>query len=137
MWWHRKLGVALTCADWRQHQSRVNLNKRLCKLLHVGGLGMAAIPGPDGLTKPERRVEWIMATNWINILIGSHNPVVLAVVAHQRCLAHPVPDHEHDGDVAKTAKALKEQTGFAGPVVAVVAVHHSNTQWSLRKVAEF
>ena len=132
---HRKLAIVLTCADWRLHQRKVDLNARLARRLGVTGVDLIAVPGPDGLIRPERQGEWQTAVAQIKLLIGAHAPVVVAVVGHQRCAGHPVSDAEHDTDVVATAKALKEATGFAGPLRAVVAVYHSDLSWNLRDVA--
>jgi len=132
---HRKLAVVLTCADWRLHQHKVGLNARLAKRLGVTGVDLIAVPGPDGLIKPERQSEWQTAVTQIKLLIGAHTPVAVAVVAHQRCAGHPVTDGDHDADVVATAKALKQATGFAGPVHAVVAVYHADSDWELKDTA--
>jgi len=134
---HKKLAVALTCADWRLHAHKVDLNRRIAGLLHVDGVDLIAVPGPDGLIKAERKGEWETAVAQIKLLIGAHSPHALIVLAHQRCAGHPVSDHEHDADVAKTAEALKSATGFAGPVRAAVAVYHSDTAWDLKTIKEF
>jgi hypothetical protein len=133
----KKLAVALTCADWRLHQRKVDFNARLAKKLGVEGVDLIAVPGPDGLIKPERAGEWQSAVAQIKLLIGAHAPRVLSVVAHQRCAGHPVTDGEHDADVAATAEALKKLTGFAGPVHAIVAVYHSDVSWDFKDVAAF
>jgi len=127
----------LTCADWRLHQRKVDLNARLARRLGVGGIDLIAVPGPDGLVKPERQSEWQTAVAQIKLLIGAHDPQVVAVVAHQRCAGHPVTDGEHDADVVATAEALKRETGFAGPVRALIAVYHTDTTWDLKDVASF
>ena len=50
---------------------------------------------------------------------------------------------QHLGDkalvqhVIDTAKALKAETGFDGPVRAAVAVYRSDTRWDVKPVAEF
>jgi len=134
---HKKLAVALTCADWRLHQRKVDLNRRLAKLLGVDGVDLVALPGPDGLLKPERAAEWQAALGQIKLLIGAHAPQVLVVVAHQRCAGHPVPDDAHKTDVRELAKALKAWTGFAGPVRAMVAVYRSDAAWDLLPIAQF
>lgn len=134
---HKKLAVTLTCADWRLHQHKVGLNGKLAKLLGVNGVDLIAVPGPDGLTKPERKSEWETAIAQIRLLIGAHSPRVLVVLAHQRCAGHPVADPDHDSDAAETAKALKAATGFMGPVKAMVAVYHADTAWDLKPLAEF
>ena len=134
---HKKLAVALTCADWRLHQHKVGMNGRLAKMLKVDGLDLISVPGPDGLTKAERQGEWQAAVSQIKLLIGAHAPVALLVVAHQRCAGHPVTDAEHDADVEATARALKQTTGFAGPVRAAVAVYHADTTWDFKPLGEF
>jgi hypothetical protein len=139
MFWrrHKKVAVALTCADWRLHHRRVDLNRRLTKALRVHGVDLIAVPGPDGLATPERRGEWEAATAQIRLLIGAHQPESLAVLAHQRCAGHPVSDEAHDTDVAAAAKALKAETGFAGPVAAMVAVYHTDSKWDLKRIGTF
>jgi hypothetical protein len=132
---HRKVAVLLTCADWRLHHSRIDMNRRIARLLKVYGADLIAAPGPDGLILPERKSEWQSALDQIKLLIGAHHPVALAVVAHQRCAGHPVSDDQHVTDVEATAKALKAQTGFAGPVAAIVAVYHSDARWDFKRVA--
>jgi len=134
---HKKLAVALTCADWRLHQRKVDLNARLASRLGVDGVDLITVPGPDGLIRPERQGEWTTAVAQIKLLIGAHAPQVLTVVAHQRCAGHPVSDGEHDADVVATAEALKKETGFAGPVRAIIAVYHTDMKWDLKDVASF
>jgi hypothetical protein len=134
---HKKLAVALTCADWRLHQHKVDMNARLARLLGVNGVDLVAMPGPDGLIMAGRQSEWQTAVSQVKLLIGAHAPTVVVVLAHQRCAGHPVADGDHDTDAAATAKALKAATGFAGPVRAVIAVYHSDTSWDLKLVAEF
>ena len=133
----RKLAVALTCADWRLHQHKVDMNARLAKLLRVDGMDLICVPGPDGLIKSDRAAEWQTAVSQIKLLIGAHAPSVVVVLAHQRCAGHPVTDGEHDSDAPDTARALKDATGFSGPVRAVVAVYHSDTSWDFKPLAEF
>ncbi len=125
----------MTCADWRLHHRRVDLNRRLAKSLRVDGVDLIAVPGPDGLIiSPQRRSEWEAATAQIRLLIGAHQPVALVVLAHQRCAGHPVSDPDHDVDVAATARALKTETAFGGPVAAYVAVYHSDSKWGLKQI---
>lgn len=133
----RKLAIALTCADWRLHQRKVDFNARMARKLGVGGVDLIAVPGPDGLIKPERAGEWQAAVAQIKLLIGAHAPQSVAVVAHQRCAGHPVTDGEHDADVAATAETLKKLTGFTGPVRALVAVYQSDASWDFKDVATF
>lgn len=133
----KKLAVALTCADWRLHQHKVDFNARLAKLLGVHGVDLITVPGPDGLIRPERQSEWLTAVSQIKLLIGAHKPEVVVIVAHQRCAGHPVADADHDADAAETAKTLKAATGFLGSVRALVAVYHSDTSWDLKPLAQF
>jgi hypothetical protein len=134
---HKKLAIALTCADWRLHQHKVGLNGRLAKLLGVNGIDLICVPGPDGLGKPGRETEWQVAVAQIKLLIGAHAPQAVVVLAHQRCAGHPVADGDHDTDAAATAQALKAATGFSGPVKAAVAVYGSDSAWDLKPLAEF
>jgi hypothetical protein len=134
---HKTLAVALTCADWRLHQHKVDLNARLARLLGVDGVDLICVPGPDGLIMPERQSEWATAVAQIRLLIGVHAPAVVVVLAHQRCAGHPVSDGEHDADVAATARALKAETVFPGPIKAIVAIYRSDTAWELKPLAEF
>jgi hypothetical protein len=139
MFWkrHAKLAVALTCADWRLHHPRVNLNGQLARALGVNGVDVLAVPGPDGLLAPQRETEWRAAVAQASLLIGAHSPRTVAIVAHQRCAGHPVSDPQHDVDVAAAAKALKEATGFAGPVAALVAVYRNDARWLLNKIGTY
>jgi hypothetical protein len=130
----KKVAVVLTCADWRLHHSRVDMNRRLARALKVHGADVIAAPGPNGLTLPARKSEWQSALDQIKLLIGAHHPTALAVVAHQRCAGHPVSDDEHVTDVSKTARMLKAETGFAGPVAAMVAVYHSDAKWDFKTI---
>jgi hypothetical protein len=134
---HKKLAVALTCVDWRLHHPNVRLNARLARLLRVHGVDVVTVPGPDGLLRAERQDEWRVALSQVKLLIGIHNPVALLVLAHQRCAGHPVPDGDHDHDVAKTAQALKTETGFTGKVRAAVAIYRSDTSWELQLDVDF
>ena len=137
MFWnrHKKLGVAVTCADWRLHQRRVDLNTRLARQLRVGGVDVTAVPGPDGLLRPERAGEWQAVRDWAKLLVTAHHAEALAVVAHQKCAGHPVSDTEHDHDVVEVAKALKAAIGFGGPTQALVAIFHNDAKWGLKLVA--
>ena len=136
-WKRKKLAVALVCADWRLHQHKVELNRRLAKLLGVHGVDLIAVPGPDGLVKPERAGEWQTAAGQIKVLVTAHAPTVLVVAAHQGCLGHPVSDAEHRADVLATAKAVKAETGFPGPVRAMVMTCRSDTSWDFESVGQF
>jgi len=139
MWWRKrkKLAIALTCADWRLHLRKVDMNRQVARLLRVDGVDLIAVPGPDGLLKPERQIEWQTAVGQIKLLIGAHAPRAIVVLAHQRCAGHPVSDAEHDADVRATAAALKKATGFEGPVHAAIAVRRSDTAWRVQPVARF
>ena len=127
----------LTCADWRLHHPRAGLYRQLCRALGVHGVFMDAVPGPDGLLGPDREAEWAPVVRWTRLLADTRMPHALAVVAHQNCIAHPVSDGQHEADVGRVAKALKHEVGFAGPMMALVAVHHSDAKWSLKRIAEF
>jgi hypothetical protein len=127
--------VVLTCVDWRLHQRDSDLNGKLCRLLEVRGADMIAVPGPDGLLLPERAGEWAAAVSQFKRVIVVRAPLVLAVVAHHQCIGHPVPDEKHGTDVISIAAALKAETGFAGPIRAIVAVYRSDTAWDLEAVA--
>jgi|HubBroStandDraft_5_1064220.scaffolds.fasta_scaffold301260_2 hypothetical protein len=131
---HKKIAVAIVCADWRLHHRKSEFNRQIAKALGVDGVDFVAVPGPDGLLLPERAAEWKTALDQAKLLIGAHAPTALAVVAHQRCAGHPVSDDAHLGDVTKTAEALKKETGFSGPVVAMIAEYRSNLSWNVRAV---
>jgi len=126
-----RLGVALSCADWRLHHVQANFNSRLAETLDVEGVNTTALPGPDGLILPHRENELAVVAGWIKLHIKVHDPRVLAVVAHQRCAGHPVSDSEHEIDAVRTARALKERTGFAGPMIAVLAAYRHEFHWDL------
>jgi hypothetical protein len=134
---HKKLGVALVCADWRLHHEKTHFNRQLARALGVEGVDLIAVPGPDGLLLGERNAEWRTALDQVKLLVGAHAPVALAVVAHQRCAGHPVSDDDHVEDVRKTAQALKTETGFAGPVSALVAEYHSDLNWTVKPVGRY
>jgi hypothetical protein len=138
--WSRKrkgLAVALVCGDWRLHHTKSHLNRKLRRALGVDGIDYVALPGPDGLKRPEREAEWRAALAQMKFFISVHAPVALAVVAHQRCLGHSVSDEAHATDAAATAQALKTETGFAGPVAALVAEYRSDLNWTLKLVKQF
>jgi carbonic anhydrase len=134
---HKKVAVMLTCADWRLHQRKVDLNARMATILGVNGVDLICVPGPNGLIKPERASEWQAVVAQIKLLIGVHAPHAVVVLAHQRCAGHPVADGVHDSDAAATARALKAETGFPGPVRAAVAVYRSECTWDLKPLAHF
>ena len=131
---HKKIAVAVVCADWRLHHTKSEFNRQIAKGLGVDGVDLIAVPGPDGLLLPERAGEWKAALDQVKLLIGAHTPVALAVVAHQRCAGHPVSDEAHIGDASKTAEALKKETGFSGPVAAMVAEYRSDLRWNVKVV---
>jgi hypothetical protein len=138
MLWSRKktLAVALTCSDWRLHQAKVDLNRRIAKAVKATGVDLIAIPGPDGLLLPDRAAEWAVAQAQAGLLANVHHAAALAVVAHQRCAGHPVSDPQHDIDVLATARALKAALGFQGPAYAMVATYHSDRDWGLKTVGQ-
>jgi hypothetical protein len=131
---HKRLAVAVVCADWRLHHQKSEFNRQIARGLDVDGVDIVAVPGPDGLLLPERAGEWKAAVDQVMLLVGAHAPVALAVVAHQRCAGHPVSDEAHVGDVAKTAAALKAETGFSGAVAAIVAEYRSDLSWNVKVV---
>ncbi len=134
---HKKLAVALTCADWRLHQRKVDFNRRLARTLGVDGVDINALPGPDGLLLPARAGDWETVKGWVSLLVGAHHPVSIAVVAHQKCAGHPVSDPQHDEDVVTVTQALKAQIGFDGPASAIVAVYHADLHWDLKVVGTY
>ncbi|MGN6147978.1 MAG: carbonic anhydrase [Rhizomicrobium sp.] len=139
MFWNRKkkLAVAMTCSDWRLHQRVVDFNSRIGRATGTGEVDLVALPGPDGLLKPERAGEWDAAKAQVKLLADAHHAAALAVVAHQRCAGHPVSDGEHDHDVQAVAKSLKESLGFSGPVYALVATYKSDRNWGIKEVGRF
>jgi hypothetical protein len=132
-----RFAVVLTCADWRLHHPRARVYRQLSRALGVDGLFMDAVPGPDGLLGSGREAEWASVVRWTRLLADTRAPRALAVVAHQNCIAHRVSDGQHESDVSRVAEALKRVVGFAGPMLAFVAVHHSDAKWSLKRIAEF
>lgn len=134
----KSLAVVVTCADWRLHQRKVDLNARLGKLLGVDGVDFLVVPGPDGLILAERCAEWSATLAQTKFLIKAHAPVArLAVVAHERCAGHPVSDDQHVVDAKETARELKAATGFDGKVHAVLMRYRSDTEWDLDVIAEY
>jgi hypothetical protein len=139
MFWKTKksVAVAMTCSDWRLHQRIVDFNGRIAKATGTGQVDLVALPGPDGLLKPERAGEWEAAKAQVKLLADAHHAAALAVVAHQRCAGHPASDGEHDRDVRETAKKLKESLGFSGPVFALVATYKNDRNWGLKEAGRF
>ncbi|HKD22953.1 MAG TPA: carbonic anhydrase [Rhizomicrobium sp.] len=134
---HRKIAVALVCADWRLHHHASQFNRQLTRALAVGGVDYIAVPGPDGLVRAERNTEWQAALGQAKLLIGAHTPVALAVVAHERCAGHPVSDDTHVGDASAMAQKLKAEAEFAGPVAAMVARYRADLKWRVEIVNRF
>jgi hypothetical protein len=134
---HRKIAVALVCADWRLHHHDSQFNRQIARALRVDGVDYIAVPGPDGLARPERNVEWQAALAQAKLLIGAHTPVALAVVAHERCAGHPVSDEAHVGDASAMAQKLKAETEFTGPVAAMVAHYRADLRWRVEIVNRF
>jgi len=139
MFWNRKknLAVAMTCSDWRLHQRIVDFNRQIGRATGTQQVDLVALPGPDGLLKPERAGEWEAAKAQVKLLADAHHAAALAVVAHQRCAGHPVSDGEHDRDVQEAAKKLKESLGFSGPVYALVATYKNDRSWGIKEVGRF
>jgi hypothetical protein len=134
---NKKLGVAMTCSDWRLHQPGVKFLPRIGKAMGVGKVDLVALPGPDGLLLDQRSGEWQAAKGQVKLLADAHHAAAIAVVAHQKCAGHPVDDAQHDKDVAEAAKALKAALGFAGPAYALVATYKSDSDWGLKEVGRF
>lgn len=130
-----RVAILVTCADWRLHLAEVGLNARVADLLGVEGVDVLALPGPDGLMKPQRVGEWEALIDQISLLITAHAPVVLAVAGHQNCAGHAVDDARHDLDVGPVARGIKEATGFPGPIHAMMLVYRSDREWDLKTVA--
>ena len=127
----------MTCSDWRLHKRVVDFNARIGRATGTKEVDLVALPGPDGLLKPERMGEWEAAKGQVKLLADAHHASALAVVAHQRCAGHPVSDGEHDHDVQALAKALKESLAFSGPVYALVATYTNDRKWGLKQVGRF
>jgi hypothetical protein len=133
----KKLAVLITCADWRLHQRKVNLNARLAKQFRVDGFDYITVPGPDGLILPERGPEWAATLVQVKLLVNVHAPVALIVAGHQRCAGNPLADEAHIVAVEETASELKAAVGFSGPVHAVVLEYRSDKAWEIRPVAQY
>jgi hypothetical protein len=128
------LGLALCCVDWRLHHPRVDLTPRLAQIQGVDSLDVIAVPGPNGLLRPDRAAEFAVVMDWVRARLSAFGREQLAIVAHQDCMGHPVSDEQHVADAMATARALKEGTGFAGPVVALVALRGSDMHWDLQQI---
>ena len=133
----KKLAVVLTCADWRLHHPRAGLYKQGCRLLHSNGLFIVAVPGPDGLLNAARQAEWQGAIGSVKIFADRQLTDQIAVMAHQNCLAHSVSDEQHETDARAVAEALKSALNFKGPVHALIAMRHSDADWSLKELASY
>ena len=132
-----KVAIALTCVDWRIHHPRAGLYRQLCRALGVDGVFMDAVPGPDGVLNQGREADWAAVARWTKLLTDTRAPHSLAVVAHQNCIAHAVSDEQHEADVRRVAETLKGELAFAGPMLAFVAVRHSDVKWDLKEIAKF
>lgn len=130
-----RLAVLVTCADWRLHQPCVGLNARVCALLGADGVDFVCLPGPDGAMRADRAGEWAALVAQVRLLMGAHDPFALAVAAHHECAGHPVDAHAHDGDVRRTAARLKAETGFSGPIHAIMLVYRTDQDWDIEPVA--
>jgi hypothetical protein len=132
-----KIAILVTCADWRLHARGVDLNARIAERLGVDGVDEFSVAGPDGLLLPARRTEWKSLLEQVERLITAHNPVVLGVAGHQDCAGHRVSDARHAADVVATAEALKQATGFSGPIHGILLVRRSDRAWDLQSLAQF
>lgn len=132
----KKIAVGVFCADWRLHQPHVQVVTRVREHLGVEAVDMLVVAGPEGVIKaPARAGEVEALKNNIQVLMGAHNPVALAFVAHEKCAGHPVTNEQHAADVAQMADQYKKLTGFKGDVVALVATYTSDDEWGLVEVA--
>ena len=132
---NKKMGLALVCADGRLHQGCVKYNEQIAEALGVDVVDEVAVPGPDGLFKKGREGERKATLGWLKLLIAAHHPTAIALVGHYQCAGNPESDAEHDVDAATAAAALKKELGFVGEIVAISTVWHSDSEWSLKKVA--
>src|ERR1051326_9104424 len=98
---HKKMGLALVCADGRLQQECVHYNKQLAEALGVDLVDIVALPGPDGLFKKGREGDRKTAISSLKLLIDAHHPTAVAVVGHYQCAGNPESDSEHDADVAR------------------------------------
>lgn len=134
---HKKLAVLLTCADWRLHQRKVDLNARLCRHFKVDGFDYLTVPGPDGLILPERCAEWAAVLAQTKLLIRAHASVAVVVAGHHRCAGNPISDGDHLAATRETASELKSATGFAGPVHAVMLNYCADTAWEIAAIGQY
>lgn len=130
------VAVGLVCADARLHRAEVRITERAAELLGVDDVYLIAKPGPNGVhTKPASHLDALVDD--FTLLINAKNPSVLVVMGHQNCAGHPVSNEEHDADASTVAQILKSRTGFAGAVIALVAIYTTDTEWGLKEVARF
>lgn len=129
-----RIALLLTCADWRLHSHEVDLNARVKEICGCDGIDLVSVPGPDGMLHPARSNEWLSAVSQIKLLINNHNVQVLVVAAHHRCAGHPVSDTQHDTDVRATVAALKRDTGFSGPIHAIMLTYRAELDWGIEPV---
>lgn len=129
-----RIALLLTCADWRLHSHEVDLNARIKGICGCDGIDLVAVPGPDGMLQPARAGEWTAAVSQIKLLIKNHNVQVLLVAAHHCCAGHPVSDAQHDADVRDTVAALKRDTGFSGPIHAIMLTYRDELDWGIEPV---
>ena len=50
---HKKVAVAVVCADWRLHHKKSEFNRQIAKALRVDGVDFISVPGPNGLLLPD------------------------------------------------------------------------------------
>lgn len=131
----KKLAIVFLCSDWRLHRPVINLNARLIEHLGVEGMDLFVLPGPDGLWQEKRKAELDVTISQLKMLIKAHNPCVLALAGHEDCAAHKVCDADHETDTLKSAKLVREASGFTGPMHAMLLTHESDDDWGLKALA--
>lgn len=132
----KKIAVGVFCSDWRLHQEGVHINNAVAKYLGVDGVDVIALPGPDGVCVVDsRQVEQGIVADWLKVLVGAHKPVALVFMPHYNCAGHPVSDEEHDKGAQEMLEYYQKATGFTGEYVALNAVFHDDTNWTIKEIA--
>lgn len=132
---NKNLAVGLFCVDWRLHQPEVDIVGKVREHLGVEVIDVQSIPGPDGILKAGREGDRDAVLGWFKLLIGAHHPSTLAVIGHYDCAGNRADDAVHDSNSKEVVEFLKKETGFEGPIVALVATYTSDTEWGLKEVA--
>lgn len=129
----KKVGIAIMCVDWRLHQKEVRAAEKVRDALGVDVVDVVAFPGPDGILRDGHEAERPVLLSWLELLIGAHKPVSIAMVGHYNCAANACDDAKHDGDAHAMADYLKRETKFEN-IKAFSAVRNSDTDWELKEV---